>query len=653
MANANSSSVARKLASSVAQDEEISKVLDQSSASDVFPKLGVNVEYLIAWHRDLVKNDQISLEATTTDVCEKIVKPLTFGTNLAYANLIQQQNSLDTVHAFGTATHFVSHAWKYKFCDLVAALEMSFNSMSKEERQPGVTYFWVDLFAVDQHHACCRPHEWWATTFVQAIKDFGKVILVFHPFLDPIPLQRAWCLWEIFSAIKTQAAIDLAMPTEQWTEFRFRLRENYRSVLSTVSAVDARKADAFNPLDKAAIFDAIEREVGFDKLNAFVRNKIAGILLCGAVRESSRDENFQRVIEIIDEGADVDTVATHLSPLGVACDMNCLPLVTILLDRGASINAPMSWGHTPLHLACRGGHALICKALLAAGADIAAVNAFGRTPADEIEHLLNGSKDTTSTAMNVVAKLPTASPDQTITDNQSKFTTSDEVNASGSINEALVKQLELLHTAVEGAFSALNQLSKSDVSEAKSMSKPPGPLNAVITCTCLLMAIIPNEKNPTRDNYWNTAKRQLLSNSNFLTIMKGRMQDVLNGDAGNASVISEDALSEATAITNEDIFDSDKLLSCGRLAWALGIWCRALIFGLNLKPAILAASKTQTETEKHATDVTLLIPSDSSLATDVEKVALLEKEYHGRCRECLAILNEHLVAVSKSVEAGR
>lgn len=672
-----SSLISEKLASAVRQAAEISKILD---STDEFPKLGVDVRYLIAWHQDLLKSDAISLDATTTDVCEQIVKPLTLDTNLSFAELTLQRKSEGTAMVFGVATHFISHAWKYKFCDLVAALEIAFNALPKEEQAVGKTYFWVDLFAVDQHHACFRPHHWWATTFVEAIRSFGKVILVFQPFLDPIPLQRAWCLWEIFSAIKTKAVIELAMPTEQWTEFRLKLCADHISVLNVVSGVDARKADAFNPLDKAAIFEAIELEVGFDNLNQFVRNKIAGILLCGAARESSKDGNYQRVVDILDAGADIDTVATHLTPLGAAADMNCLPLVTVLLGRGANVNCAMGWGHTPLHLACRGGHATICKALLVGGADVTAVNAFGRTPLQEIENVLKSKKnDTISTITNsLVSNAHDAT--QTTVNDATNDATNDGSIAIGNksiIDDNLQEQLDLLNAAIEGALSALNQLKKSDVDEGKAMMKPPASLAAAVMCTCLLSGITPNEKSPTRDQYWNTAKRKLFSNSSFLVMMKDRMNQLVDlsncsneDNSGMQQSLDTAVLSEAIAITEEEAFHSEALKRCSNFAWALGIWCRAVIFGLQLRPIMLEAkSRTRVsgDVSSSVSSMLMMTVSDNSqrddtiehnhtvavavsdtavlLSTDLDEVLHLEQLYHDRCRECLTILQEFIARI--------
>ena len=51
-----------------------------------------------------------------------------------------------------------------------------------------------------------------------------------------------------------------------------------------------------------------------------------------------------------------------------------------LIDQGADLHAEDSHGITPLHLACRYGHAEVVKALLEKGADVHAKHNIGFTP---------------------------------------------------------------------------------------------------------------------------------------------------------------------------------------------------------------------------------------------------------------------------------
>jgi ankyrin repeat protein len=57
-----------------------------------------------------------------------------------------------------------------------------------------------------------------------------------------------------------------------------------------------------------------------------------------------------------------------------------LSTVEWMLSNGGDANARTSGGYTPLHFAARGGNATICRAIIAAWADINAVAYSGETP---------------------------------------------------------------------------------------------------------------------------------------------------------------------------------------------------------------------------------------------------------------------------------
>jgi hypothetical protein len=55
-------------------------------------------------------------------------------------------------------------------------------------------YIWMDTLVVNQHEAPIRQQEWWSSTFHNAIKEIGSVILIVEPWHGPKVLTRAWCL---------------------------------------------------------------------------------------------------------------------------------------------------------------------------------------------------------------------------------------------------------------------------------------------------------------------------------------------------------------------------------------------------------------------------------------------------------------------------
>ncbi|ETW09988.1 hypothetical protein H310_00399 [Aphanomyces invadans] len=555
----------------------------------MFPTIGVSCAFLVAWKDSHVASGRFPPSATTSDVCAAVVQPDTANTNCSYAQLLAPTAAPGSI---GRATHFVSHAWKYSFCDLVAAIEIYFLSLPPPESKDGV-FFWIDLFVVDQHNAPARPHSWWSTTFVDAIRTIGKVVLVFQPFLDPIPLKRAWCLWEVFAALQTRAAIDVAMPTEQWTDYRVSLRENYRNVIDTLQALDARHAEAFNPNDKDEIFRAIEQGVGFDGLNTRVRQLVAGILLVGVTRHSCQDANLQRLTDMLDLGPDINTVSTFLTPLGVASDMNSPLVVDFLLARGADVNAIMAWGHTALHVACRAGHADIVRLLLLAGANPSLRNTAGRTPHEEATYM----------ASNPIPAVGT--PTTTRTE-------AHPVSPMAEVPAALVQ-------AMEAAHNAMNSLTKCSISELKSIHKPPERCAWVMKCLVLILGF-PGPSDPANlTEWWEIGKRKLLSNPNVL--------DTLVDGCDFPSILTSTTApnNDVLALLADPALDLQSVGNTSQAMWAFYLWARCYLVAHQVK-----AQRTDLEHVAH------------SVQDDLKRAKDIQAAHINNCLQCAAIVHEHL-----------
>ena len=74
---------------------------------------------------------------TTDDVKERYIVPMTQASQLSLCAQMKQGGDARVQRA----TWFVSHAWRYKFLDLVTALEMFFAHIG------GCVIIWLDLFS--------------------------------------------------------------------------------------------------------------------------------------------------------------------------------------------------------------------------------------------------------------------------------------------------------------------------------------------------------------------------------------------------------------------------------------------------------------------------------------------------------------------------
>ncbi len=127
------------------------------SNSDGIPQLGIKLslfeELAELWKCQV---DDLS-KLTTKDVCEQIVKPLTFQKKTSLtAQLADENNS-----GVGIASVFISHGWKMKFLDVLDALRFHFREKSKTED----IILWFDLFSNNQHECADFDFYWWCTTF--------------------------------------------------------------------------------------------------------------------------------------------------------------------------------------------------------------------------------------------------------------------------------------------------------------------------------------------------------------------------------------------------------------------------------------------------------------------------------------------------------
>ena len=201
---------------------------------------------------------------TTADVCFEVVKPATAARKCSYAELDAAPGES------GPATAFVSHAWLYPFEWVVSALEAA--------DLPADTLFWMDVAVVNQHTNATRGFEWWSSTFRQAVKTIGRTLLVLAPWRAPLPLGRAWCIWEIFCTVDTETELRVLLPAAERAAFATALVEDFDSIVKVVCAVDVEKAEAHDPADRDNIFAAVRGTCGFHALNVAAAGGLRGAL---------------------------------------------------------------------------------------------------------------------------------------------------------------------------------------------------------------------------------------------------------------------------------------------------------------------------------------------------------------------------------------
>jgi hypothetical protein len=210
----------------------------------------------------------------------------------SYAALIGNATDSEERPYVGKATHFVSYCWKYPVSVVLLALK----SFEQKQLQAGAepSYFFIDQFCLDQHTMSETAHDQdddkykqIVATLQKSIEVPGNVLMLLHPWDKPIVLSRAWCLFEIFTAIVTKANVQMLFRPDQEDLFntfcRNAARENGIALQNSIAynttcpdridvsrripKVDAMQAAATVAADKTMILNRISQDVGMERYN--------------------------------------------------------------------------------------------------------------------------------------------------------------------------------------------------------------------------------------------------------------------------------------------------------------------------------------------------------------------------------------------------
>ena len=224
-----------------------------------FPKEGIKLSSLEEFIK-LCGGRSVLKDLCTTDVNDLHMKPLTSRMKSSYCDYLKTTNP----NSVGEAQVFISHAWKYLFLNVVDTLLHHF------KHNPDVI-IWFDLFSNNQHMATTLDFEWWSTVFKSAIKQFHHTVLILSPWHNPIPLTRAWCLFEIYCTAEYNCRFEIALNLAEECDCLMAIDSDTVGFVKTVlSAVDVRKSEASKLDDKIRIFKAVKWTVGFHGINSLV-----------------------------------------------------------------------------------------------------------------------------------------------------------------------------------------------------------------------------------------------------------------------------------------------------------------------------------------------------------------------------------------------
>jgi hypothetical protein len=78
----------------------------------------------------------------------------------------------------------VASTWKCKFLDLVGALKYEYEGKT-------TTYFWIDVFSINQHTPSEKHFEYWTNQFKDAFRRIGYSSVVLSPWYEVNSIPNA------------------------------------------------------------------------------------------------------------------------------------------------------------------------------------------------------------------------------------------------------------------------------------------------------------------------------------------------------------------------------------------------------------------------------------------------------------------------------
>ena len=236
-----------------------------------FSSLGVRLSFFEEFIEENNLRSAENKDLATEEVMMKFVKSRTENTKLSYCEHLKSKGEGRFV---GPADWFYSHAWKFRFLDVVDAAKEFFTRQTPNH-DPVI---WFDVFSVSQHKSANRSFEWWNNVFLGAVGDIGRVLIIIPPFEQHakhnlpawFTVRRAWCVFELLACILNDCELEMVMPKSM----RSRLTEvEGTALMESLSQLDCRECEASISEDRDRIFGLIRRTVGFDQLNHQIKAK--------------------------------------------------------------------------------------------------------------------------------------------------------------------------------------------------------------------------------------------------------------------------------------------------------------------------------------------------------------------------------------------
>ena len=245
---------------------------------------------------------QVPGDADIWHMVQAFVKPASAGTvcprdgNMGAAYV----DTLAGKDVAGKSTALLSYSWKYRMEEIINALA---DWTSGGGRAPKRTYFWICSFCLNQHGVNGLPRggstpEELARGFYDRIVGIGRIVPMLDPWDDPGYVKRAWCLFELYTAVTKRLQIDIILSAAETARFRQAIQTRGYGVVDTVlDGIDGALATATHPEELALVQkEVLGHTGGMAMLNETVKLKLqAWFQSQGGIRVARRQSSSTRL----------------------------------------------------------------------------------------------------------------------------------------------------------------------------------------------------------------------------------------------------------------------------------------------------------------------------------------------------------------------
>ncbi|EQC29229.1 hypothetical protein SDRG_13102 [Saprolegnia diclina VS20] len=205
---------------------------------------------------------------TTAQVCFDYIVPLTKSTELSLVDHLASDASMR--HFVSEANCYVSHAWQYLFLETVDSLDTFFADQGLADD----AVLWFCVFNNNQHLVHSYLFEYWSSTFKTQLAAIGNVVMIMHPWNDPVVLRRSWCVFEVYVAVTMQARFEMAMaPGQLELLVQDMLRPD--ALKDMLGTIKSEASETTVPSDRDGIFELIRAETSFMAVDRLIFSTIS------------------------------------------------------------------------------------------------------------------------------------------------------------------------------------------------------------------------------------------------------------------------------------------------------------------------------------------------------------------------------------------